>query len=174
MSYWPVCTILAPRCPSFAAAPTLWPGEFETTPPPPCSTLTPGQGLAVSGGLLEEVRQTARDCQRLHSLWTLQAWPEASHHPQPFYVTPIKENGEWRAPGFLPLHNPIDINMMPFVAEADFESCRLPEFVRPYWGLILACLAPEIERSVSDLWPIRSLPSRRGAVCYLTIQESQV
>ena len=118
--------------------------------------------------------ETARDCQRLHSLWTLQAWPEASHHPQPFYVTPIKENGEWRAPGFLPLHNPIDINMMPFVAEADFESCRLPEFVRPYWGLILACLAPEIERSVSDLWPIRSLPSRRGAVCYLTIQESQV
>ena len=121
-------------------------------------------------------------CQLQSRLGQAQGWPEdpadtASDQPQPFYVTPIAGSGIWKLPQFPdsdPCASPIDINMMPFLAEADFESCRLPEFVRPYWGLIEACLAPEIERSWSNMWPSRSLPSRRGAVCYLTIQESQV
>ena len=54
-----------PAFPALRLPPHYGQVSLKLPPPPPCSTLTPGQGLAVSGGLLEEVRQTARDCQRL-------------------------------------------------------------------------------------------------------------
>ena len=50
---------MAPRCPSYGAAPTSWPGETGT-PCPPSSPTPPRQGLATGGGLLEGGRQTAR------------------------------------------------------------------------------------------------------------------
>ena len=99
--------------------------------------------------------------------------------PQPFYLTPItwEPSGDYssggRAYSFPDRSNAddlININMMPFIAAADFEECKLPECVRPYWSLIKACLAPEMDRSWHHLWPARRIPSEKGKVNYLTIQ----
>jgi len=97
--------------------------------------------------------------------------------PQPFYLTPIDMDPDVGGYGF-PVRedtkDPININMMPFIAGADFDECKLPESIRPYWSLIKACLAPEMDRSWHHLWPARSIPSEKGKVNYLTIQESWV
>jgi len=98
--------------------------------------------------------------------------------PQPFYLTPIDMDPDVGGYGF-PVgredtKDPININMMPFIAGADFEECKLPECVRPYWSLIKACLGPEMDRSWHHLWPSRRIPSEKGKVNYLTIQESWV
>ena len=94
--------------------------------------------------------------------------------PQPFYLTPIDMDPDVGGYGF-PVgredtKDPININMMPFIAGADFEECKLPECVRPYWSLIQACLGPEMDRSWHHLWPSRRIPSEKGKVNYLTIQ----
>jgi len=97
--------------------------------------------------------------------------------PQPFYLTPIDKDpdvGEYGFPVREGTKEPININMMPFIAEANFEACKLPECVRPYWSLIQACLAPEMDRSWHHIWPQRRIPSEKGKVNYLTIQESWV
>jgi len=99
------------------------------------------------------------------------------NRPQPFYLTPIDMDPDVGGYGFPVRENtkdPININMMPFIAAAEFEECKLPECVRPYWSLIKACLAPEMDRSWHHLWPARRIPSEKGKVNYLTIQESWV
>ena len=63
----------------------------------------------------------------------------------------------------LPVGIGININMMPFICSESFHNCRLPEDLRPYWGLIEMC--------VKDLLRINS--SSTGKVFYLTIQESE-
>ena len=95
------------------------------------------------------------------------------NRPQPFYLTPIDMDPDVGGYGFPVRENtkdPININMMPFIAAAEFEECKLPECVRPYWSLIKACLAPEMDRSWHHLWPARRIPSEKGKVNYLTIQ----
>jgi len=97
--------------------------------------------------------------------------------PQPFYLAPIDVDpdlGSYGFPDRKDTKEPININMMPFIAEADFDECKLPEFVRPYWSLIQACLSPEMDRSWHHLWDKRRIPSEKGKVNYLTIQESWV
>jgi len=97
--------------------------------------------------------------------------------PQPFYLTPIDMDPDVGGYGFPVRENtndPININMMPFIVADDFEECKLPECVRPYWSLIKACLAPEMDRSWHHLWPASRIPSEKGKVNYLTIQESWV
>jgi len=99
------------------------------------------------------------------------------NRPQPFYLTPIDMDpdvGGYGFPAREKTKDPININMMPFIAAADFEDCKLPECVRPYWSLINACLAPEMDRSWHHLWNQRRIPSEKGKVMYLTIQESWV
>ena len=68
--------------------------------------------------------------------------------------------------------------MMPFIVSEKFETCKLPEFVKPYWPLIKACIEPHFFRKYNDIWPKRgfpnSLPCDIGKVYYLTIQESMI
>ena len=62
--------------------------------------------------------------------------------PQPFYLAPIDVDpdlGSYGFPDRKDTKEPININMMPFIAEAEFDECKLPEFVRPYWSLIQVC-----------------------------------
>ena len=68
----------------------------------------------------------------------------------------------------------ININMMPFKVGTDFKSCQLPEYIKPYWPLISACLEPQMARASWHMWPTESIPSDVGKVYYLTIQESYV
>ena len=68
----------------------------------------------------------------------------------------------------------ININMMPFIAGATFEDCKLPTYLQPYWPLIQACLRPEIGRGQWACWPKRTVKSDLGKVYYLTIEESFV
>ena len=68
----------------------------------------------------------------------------------------------------------ININMMPFVVGFTFEKSKLPEYVRPYWDMIEACLYPEMERAWNNMWPKGQIPSEKGKVNYLTVQESLV
>merc|ERR1712130_1029844 len=103
---------------------------------------------------------------------------------QPFYLTPIIDLDRPQTSGFsrigpdglrmvpadpdvggysFPVQrektkDPININMMPFIAAENFEECKLPESVRPYWSLIKACLAPEMERSWHYLWDQWKVP----------------
>ena len=58
----------------------------------------------------------------------------------------------------------ININMMPFISSEQFENCRLPKFLAPYWGLITHCVRHEKERNSSSI----------GKVFYLSIEESKV
>ena len=57
-----------------------------------------------------------------------------------------------------------NVNMMPFISSDKFEGCKLPEDLKPYWGIIKYCLRHQL----------RNNPSSNGRVFYLTIQESQV
>ena len=59
----------------------------------------------------------------------------------------------------------IKINMMPFISSELFENCRLPENLKPYWGLIKYCVQQEKK--------IRN-DSSVGQVFYLSIEESEV
>ena len=68
----------------------------------------------------------------------------------------------------------ININMMPFIVGFTLEKSLLPEFVRPYWPMIEACLYPEMERSWHAMWPDNWAKSEIGKVNFLTIQESWV
>eukprot|EP00092_Neocalanus_flemingeri_P001415 GFUD01001511.1.p1 GENE.GFUD01001511.1~~GFUD01001511.1.p1 ORF type:complete len:396 (+),score=91.78 GFUD01001511.1:127-1314(+) len=93
-----------------------------------------------------------------------------------FYLSPIScgsfedEEAEYSFPP------PADINieMMPFMVGKSFASCKLPESVRPYWGMIKAALTPEMNRACYHMWPSQALPSDVGKVNYLTIKESYV
>ena len=87
-----------------------------------------------------------------------------------FYLTNITHSPD----DSFPPPSDININMMPFIVGETFASCKLPEFVRPYWPMILACLNPEMNRAWHHLWNKRDFPSEVGKVNYLTIQESWV
>ena len=52
-----------------------------------------------------------------------------------------------------------------------YDNKKLPEFVRPYWPMIKACLDPMGTQAWHHIWP---LPSEAGKVNYLSIQESWV
>ena len=54
--------------------------------------------------------------------------------------------------------------MMPFISSDKFEKCRLPDYLKPYWGLIKYCLGHQAKR----------ISSSYRRVFYLTIQETQV
>ena len=88
---------------------------------------------------------------------------------QPFFLTSILPEYEFpnRDRAFISGSKLIDINMMPFIVGETFEDCKLPEYVRPYWSLIRACLSPEISRSYWHFWP-HEIPSEKGKVYYLT------
>ena len=88
---------------------------------------------------------------------------------QPFFLTSILPEYEFpnRDRAFISGSKLIDINMMPFIVGETFEDCKLPEYVRPYWSLIRACLSPEIGRSYWHFWP-QEIPSEKGKVYYLT------
>ena len=64
----------------------------------------------------------------------------------------------------LPVGIGININMMPFICSESFDNCRLPEYLRPYWGMIEFCVKNQLSMN----------PSSNGEVFYLTIQESEV
>jgi len=145
----------------------------------------------------DSVLSQLRGCQNvMGNIWEelLQHWarsirlPEkdikasAQFHPQvcdedrvqPFYLTSIcPQMAGYEFPVRDPRWKLININMMPFIVGETLEECKLPEFVRPYWSLIRACLSPEIDRSRWHLWP-REIPSEKGKVNYLTIQEGWV
>ena len=119
----------------------------------------------------QAIRLPQKDIEKGEYMGDIEKADEA--RPQPFYLTPIDMDPDVGGYGF-PVREgtkePININMMPFIAEADFEDCKLPECVRPYWSLIQACLAPEMDRSWHHLWPSTRIPSEKGKVNYLTIQ----
>ena len=70
------------------------------------------------------------------------------------------------------------------------SPCRLPDYLKPYWPMIEACLSPEITRAYHHIWPVSTLGkydilttvncyncppgSDLGKVYYLTVQESHV
>ena len=97
--------------------------------------------------------------------------------PSCLYLTPISSNDPGdheEAEYYFPPPSDININMMPFIVGETFESSKLPEFVRPYWPMIKACLDPEMSRAWHHMWPKDLIPSEVGKVNYLTIQESWV
>eukprot|EP00092_Neocalanus_flemingeri_P051338 GFUD01059675.1.p1 GENE.GFUD01059675.1~~GFUD01059675.1.p1 ORF type:complete len:381 (+),score=98.56 GFUD01059675.1:41-1183(+) len=101
---------------------------------------------------------------------------EVDHSAQSsFYLTPIS-SVSWDSDTLysFPTPSDININMMPFIVGKTFESSKLPEYVKPYWSLIKACINPELNRASHHLWDRRSNPSDLGRVYYLTIQESFV
>ena len=62
----------------------------------------------------------------------------------------------------------ININMMPFIMGRTFKECCLPEYLEPYWELIVACRLG----GNSFLYPKKH--NELGKVGFLTIQESVV
>ena len=68
----------------------------------------------------------------------------------------------------------ININMMPFICGDSFDDCKLPDFLRPYSGLIEMCLQHHSYRKTHHMWPSSLFSSDLGKVYYLTIQESEV
>ena len=95
---------------------------------------------------------------------------------QPFYLATLRQEPDFRdlSPPSFPPPSGVNINMMPFLVGKTFESCRLPESVRPYWSMVEACLGPELERAGHHLWPRDEVPSQLGKVWYLTVQEGWV
>lgn len=88
---------------------------------------------------------------------------------QPFYLSVLsQEYADEPSCSFPPPSN-ININMMPFVVGRTFKDCRLPKYVRPYWSMLSACLAPHLYHS---LWS--PIESDIGKIYFLTIQESDV
>ena len=97
--------------------------------------------------------------------------------PPCLYLTPISSSDpvECEITEYsFPPPTDININMMPFIVGETFPQCKLPEFVRPYWSMIEACLNPELNRHRSNVWPTHLYPSEVGRVNYLTIQEGWV
>ena len=98
---------------------------------------------------------------------------------QPFYLATLRQEPDFcgrdlsSTPSFPPPAG-VNINMMPFLVGETFESCRLPESVRPYWSMVEACIGPELERAGHHLWPRDEVPSQLGKVWYLTVQEGWV
>ena len=66
----------------------------------------------------------------------------------------------------------LNVNMMPFIMGRNFEDCKLPEYLRPYWSLIEFCSEIEFMKD-GGRW-FKNSTSEHGKVCYLTIQESMV
>ena len=90
------------------------------------------------------------------------------------FLTPLRLRRS-RGGGYsFPPPTDININMMPFIVGLTFEKSKLPEFVRPYWPMIEACLYPEMERSWNQMWPNKWGASEIGNVNFLTIQEGWV
>ena len=59
----------------------------------------------------------------------------------PFYLAPLGGLATFPPP------TGININMMPFIVGGKgFKSCRLPKYLKPYWGLISTCINPEVEK----------------------------
>ena len=58
----------------------------------------------------------------------------------------------------------IDVNMMPFLLDGNFEKSRLPDYLRPYWPIVERCL-PRDQRTTG---------SSGAGICFLTVQESFV
>ena len=99
--------------------------------------------------------------------------------PSVTFAAPMGHIDNFRAehqvdyPGF-PAPTGTNINMMPFICGYNFEDCKLPDFIRPYWDLIEMCLKHHHSRGSSSFhWPKR-FSSDLGKVYYLTIQESEV
>merc|ERR1719334_2657629 len=92
------------------------------------------------------------------------------------FLTPLRLRRSRGGDYSFPPPTDININMMPFIVGYTFEKSLLPEFVRPYWPMIEACLYPEMERSWNHMWASRTTggKSEIGRVNYLTIQESWV
>ena len=97
--------------------------------------------------------------------------------PSCLYLTPVSSSDpvDYEIAEYsFPPPTDININMMPFIVGETFTQCKLPEFVRPYWSMIEACLNPELNRHRSHIWPTHLYPSEVGKVNYLTIQEGWV
>ena len=62
--------------------------------------------------------------------------------------------------------------MMPFILSGNFEDCKLPEYLRPYWPFIEGCSHDE-QKKIDSNW-FHAPTSQIGKVCYLTVQESAV
>ena len=61
---------------------------------------------------------------------------------------------------FFPKSKGLNINMMPFILSRDFQECRLPRLLTPYWKFIISkCILTD---------------EQIGQVCYLTINESRI
>ena len=73
-----------------------------------------------------------------------------------------------------PTPSGININMMPFICGDTFDNCKLPDFLRPYYGLIELCLQHQSYRENHHMWPKEYFSSDLGKVYFLTIQESEV
>ena len=69
--------------------------------------------------------------------------------PPCLYLTPIPSTQGCS----FPPPSGININMMPFIVGETFAACKLPEYVKPYWPMIKACLEPELSHAWHDLWP---------------------
>ena len=94
--------------------------------------------------------------------------------PKYLFLTPLRLRRSRGGDYSFPPPTDININMMPFIVGFTFEKSQLPEFVRPYWDMIEACLYPEMERAWNHMWPKVQIPSEIGKVNFLTIQESWV
>ena len=90
-------------------------------------------------------------------LWSWRQWYRNRHFINLFQLEHEPE------PEF-PQPSGINVNMMPFIASEKFEKCRLPDNLKPYWGLINYCLAHKAKRNRSSY----------GRVFYLTIQETGI
>ena len=59
-----------------------------------------------------------------------------------------------------PIPTNININMMPFILDKEFKNCRLPNYLKDYWAVLISlCIFDDKEI---------------GKVCYLTIDERTV
>ena len=87
----------------------------------------------------QAIRLPEKDVEKLKGKYMGRIKKADEDRPQPFYLTPVDVDPDVGGYGF-PVRednkDPININMMPFIVGADFEECKLPEFVRPYWSLI--------------------------------------
>ena len=66
----------------------------------------------------------------------------------------------------------ININMMPFVMEHNFEDCHLPKYLRSYWKKLISPLLTNMTPHTP--YGTLEVEGEIGKICFLTIQESHV
>ena len=91
-------------------------------------------------------------------VWTSNA-VEEDPTPSSLFLTPLSFNDPYvygNKKISFPKPSDININIMPFIVGETFALSKLPEFVRPYWPMIKACLDPMGTKAWHHVWPLPS------------------